>query len=97
MRGNRKLYDFIAPLEENPPNRPKFKGNAFKLDDPSTQRLPDARTEFEVEKKKGKIHKIVMEMWKPMAMSGKNKPKRIPMEDYPFLLIKNSDNTIGSC
>ena len=49
-RGNRKLYNFIAPPEENPPNRPKFKGEPFKLDNPSTQGPPDARTEFEVEK-----------------------------------------------
>ena len=90
VRGNRKLYNFIAPPEENPLNRPKFKGEAFKLDDPSTQRPPDARDEFEVEKKKGKIHKIVMAMWKPMAMPGKNKPERIPMEKYPFLLVKNT-------
>ena len=72
IRENRKLYNFIAPPEENSPNRPKFKGEPFKLDDPSTHRPPDARTEFEVEKKKGKIHKIVMEMWNPMVMPGKN-------------------------
>jgi len=90
VRGNRKLYNFIAPPEENLPNRPKFKGEAFKLDDPETQRPPDASVEFEVEKKKGKIYKIVMEMWNPMAMPGKNKPERIPMEKYPFLLVKNT-------
>ncbi|MCP4613381.1 MAG: transposase [Planctomycetes bacterium] len=90
VRGNRKLYNFMAPPEENPPNRPKFKGEVFKLDDPRTQRPPDVRDEFQVEKKKGKIHKIVMEMWKPMAMPGKNKPERIPMEKYPFLLVKNT-------
>ena len=90
VRGNRKLYNFIAPPEENPPNRPKFKGEPLKLDDPSTHRPPDARTEFEVEKKKGKIHKIVMEMWTSMVMPGKNKPERIPMENYPFLLVKNT-------
>ena len=90
VRGNRKLYNFIAPPEENPTNRPKFKGEPFKLDDPKTQRPPDARTEFQVEKKKGKIHKIVMEMWKPMVMPGKNKPERIPMENYPFLLVRNT-------
>ena len=84
LRGNRKLYAFISPPEENAPNRPKFKGDAFKLDDLSTQRPSNARTEFEVEKKKGEIHKIVMEMWKPMAMPGKNKPERIPMENYCF-------------
>lgn len=88
VRGNRKLYNFIAPPEENPPNRPKFKGEAFKLDDPRTQRPPDARSEFEVEKKKGKTHKIIIAIWKEMAMPGKNKPERIPMEKYPFLLIK---------
>ena len=80
----------MAPPEENPSNRPKFKGEAFKLDDPSTQRLPDARADFEVEKKKGKIYRIVMEMWKEMVMPGKNKPERIPMEKYPFLLVKNT-------
>jgi len=31
-----------------------------------------------------------MEMWKPMVMSGKNKLERIPMENYPFLLVKNT-------
>ena len=59
VRGNRKLYNFIAPPGENPPNRPKFRGEPFKLDDPSTHRPPDARAEFEVEKKKGKVYEIV--------------------------------------
>ena len=90
VRGNRKLYNFIAPPAKNSSNRPKFKGEPFKLDDSKTQRPPDARTEFQVEKKKGKIHKIVMEMWKSMVMSGKNKPERIPMENYPFLLVRNT-------
>jgi len=30
-----------------------------------------------------------MEMWKSMVMSDKNKPERIPMENYPFLLVRN--------
>ena len=65
-------------------------GALFKLNDANTWRPPDARDEFEVEKKKGKIYRIVMEEWRQMVMPGKNKPKRIPMKKYPFRLVKST-------
>jgi hypothetical protein len=90
VRNNRNLFNYIAPSEDKPSNRPKYKGALFKLNNPSTWRPPDARDEFEIEKKKGKIHRVVMEEWRQMVMSGKNKPKRIPMEKYPFRLVKST-------
>ena len=89
VRSNRTLYHYLAPPEEKPTHRPAFKGKAFKLHDPDTHTQPDETLVLKLEpQKKRREHKVLIEVWEDMTMSGKNKPKRIPMENYPFRLVR---------
>ena len=87
-RGNRTLYHYLEPPEENPPHRPKYKGKAFKLPDADTHTSPDETVTLEVETKRGQTHTVELEAWSDIVMPGKNKPVRIPMENYPFRLVR---------
>ena len=89
VRSNRTLYHYLPPPAEKPTHRPAFKGKAFKLHDPDTHTLPDAILVLELEpQKKRRERKVLIEVWENMTMPGKNKPKRIPMECYPFRLVR---------
>jgi len=88
VRGNRTLYHYLEPPEENPPHRPKYKGKVFKLPDADTHTSPDETVTLEVETKRGQTHTVELEAWTDMVMPGKNKPVRIPMENYPFRLVR---------
>ena len=86
IRSNRTLYHYLEPPEEKPAHRSKFKGDVFKLPDPDTHTPPDKTLVLEI--KEQKEYEVHIEVWENMAMSGKNKPERIPMEQYPFRLAK---------
>ncbi len=91
VRGDRTFYHYLAPPAEKPSHRPPFKGAVFKLPDPDTHTPPDGslvleRTENQQRKKKE--HTVQVEVWENMTMPGKNKPARVPMENYPFRLVR---------
>lgn len=89
VRSNRTLYHYLPPPEDKPTHRPAFKGDAFKLHDPATHTKPDETFELEIKgQKKGREHTALIEVWEDMVMPGKNKPKRIQMENYPFRLVR---------
>jgi len=89
LRSNRTLYHYLPPPEEKPTHRPAFKGKAFKLHDLDTHTQPDETRMLEIKRqKKGREHTALIEVWEDMTMPGKNKPKRIPMENYPFRLVR---------
>lgn len=91
IRSNRTLYHYIETPAEKPAHRAKFKGAVFKLPDPATH-TPPAKTLVlalpENEKKQPREQTIQLEVWENMVMPGQNKPTRIPMENYPFRLVK---------
>ncbi len=89
VRGDRTLYHYVAPPAEKPAHRPKFKGAVFKLPDPATHTPPDAIQVWELaENEQKKAHTVQVEVWENMTMPGKNKPARVPMESYPFRLVR---------
>jgi hypothetical protein len=89
VRRNRNLYHYLPPPEDKPAHRPPFKGEVFKLHDPATHTQPDETLVLELkEQQKGREQIVLIEVWEDMTMPGKNKPTRIPMEDYPFRLVK---------
>ncbi len=98
IRSNRTLYHYVEPSEENPAHRSQFKGDVFRLPDPDTHTPPDKTLVLELKdsEKKKKEHEVQIEVshksigmiWENMVMPGKNKPERIPMEKYPFRLVK---------
>jgi hypothetical protein len=88
-RSNRTFYtQYVYPDGERPNHRPRRYGEAFKLPDPTTWHAPDGETRFSRISKGGHTHIVVIQGWYNMLMSGKNKPQRIPMADYPFTLVR---------
>ena len=87
-RSNRTLYNlFVYEDGERPAHRPKRYGEVFKLPDATTWREPDMEVTFSETSRRGKTYTIKVQGWRNMLMRGKNKPERIPMDQYPFTLI----------
>jgi hypothetical protein len=89
VRSNRTFYQaYEQSAGERPANRPKRYGKAFKLPDPDTQRQPDQETTLTRTSRRGKTITYILQAWREMLMSGKNKPERIAMWPHPFTLVK---------
>lgn len=88
-RSNRTFFRLFMPEDqENLAHRPKRFGSAFKLPDDSTWHEPDQQITCKETSRRGKVYTIHIQAWNNMLMRGKNKPKRIPMEKYPFTLVR---------
>jgi hypothetical protein len=88
VRSNRTLYNqFVYEDGERPAHRPKRYGEAFKLPDTTTWREPDMEVTFTETSRRGKTYTVKVQGWRNMLMRGKNKPERIPMDQYPFTLV----------
>jgi hypothetical protein len=88
LRSNRTLYRYLETPESTPHHRPKHKGDAFKLPDAKTHDQPCETITFQRQGRRGQTIQVQVEAWSDMLMPGKNKPVRIPMEKYPFRLVR---------
>lgn len=89
VRSNRTFYQqFVYPDGQRPSHRPKCYGEAFQLPDSTTWHTPDEETQLCFTSRRGKKYTVVIQGWHHMLMRGKNKPERIPMEQYPFTLVR---------
>lgn len=92
VRGNRTFYHQYVPTEEElenaGPGHPTWYGDRFSLSDPKTWTKPDDTLTLWETSPKGKVYRVEVQAWKNMVMTGKNKPKRLPMHKYPFTLVR---------
>lgn len=89
VRSNRTFYhQFVYADGKRPAYHPRWYGEAFKLPDPTTWGDPDLETTFTETSRRGKTYTNVIQGWHNMLMRGKNKPQRIPMQRYPFTLVR---------
>jgi len=92
VRGNRTFYHQYVPTEEEweerGPGHPRWYGERFSLSDPETWTEPDDALTLWETSPKGKVYRVEIQAWKNMVMTGKNKPKRLPMHEYPFTLVR---------
>ena len=92
MRGNRTFYHQYVPTEEemkNPePRHPTWYGERFSLPDPTTWTEPDETLTPWETSRRGKLYRVEIQAWHNLLMTGKNKPKRLPMHEYPFTLVR---------
>jgi hypothetical protein len=91
LRGTRVLYRPYVPdpSEANQPGgRPPRFGDRFALQEPETWHEPDETATFKETSRRGKVYRVELKAWHDMLMRGKNKPYRMPMEDYPFTLVQ---------
>jgi hypothetical protein len=88
VRSNRTFHHlFVYEAGERPAHRPKRYGEVFKLPDATTWGDPDLEITFSETSRRGKTYTIKVQAWQNILMRGKNKPKRIPMDQYPFTLV----------
>jgi hypothetical protein len=77
------------PTETNQAGgRPRRFGDRFALQESETWHEPDETTTFKETSRRGKVYRVEIKAWHNMLMRGKNKPYRMPMEDYPFTLVQ---------
>lgn len=91
LRGNRVLYQEFVPDPEargSGAGRPKRYGERFALQEPDTWHPPDEEVTIMEKSRRGQTYRIEIKAWHNMLMPGKNKPKRIPMDRYPFTLVQ---------
>jgi len=92
VRGNRTFYHQYVPTAEEfanaGPGHPQWYGERFSLSDPKSWTEPDDVLTLWETSPKGKVYRVEIQAWKNMVMTGKNKPKRLPMHEYPFTLVR---------
>jgi hypothetical protein len=91
-KGNRVYYRPYVPTEEEAANtgagHPAWYGERFALQEPETWGEPDATwTQWEMTKQ-GHPYRVEVQAWHNLLMRGKNKPKRLPMHEHPFTLVR---------
>lgn len=91
-KGNRTYYHQYVPTDEEQKNpgvgRPRQYGERFSLSDPATWTEPDATTTLRETSRRGKVYRVEIQAWHNMLMPGKRKPKKLPMHEHPFTLVR---------
>lgn len=91
-RGTRVFYQ--QPVSEQPGEttqsvgHPTWYGERFALKDSETWHVPDVQMTIKEKSRRGKWYHIEIKAWRNMLMTGKQKPKRLPMHQYPFTLVQ---------
>ncbi len=92
LRGNRTFYHQYVPTEEEMENpdqgHPRWYGECFSLSDPKTWTEPDDTLTLWETSRRGKVYRVEIQAWHNLLMTGKNKPKRLPMHKHPFTLVR---------
>jgi hypothetical protein len=74
---------------ENPgPGHPTWYGERFSLSDSETWTEPDESLTLWQTSRRGKVNRVEIQAWHNLLMTGKNKPKRLPMHEHPFTLVR---------
>ena len=91
LRGTRVLYrQFVADPQQTkrPVGCPRSYGARFALQEADTWHQADEQMTVWEQSRRGQIYRVEIKAWHNMLMSGKRKPKRLPMHRYPFTLVQ---------
>ena len=89
-RGNRVFYQSVGLIETKTKSvgHPTWYGDRFSLKDTTTWHEPDESFTLVEKSCRGKVYQVEIQAWHNMLMRGKYKLKRLPMQKYPFTLVK---------
>lgn len=91
-RGNRTFYHQYVPTAEEladpEPGHPTWYGERFSLSTPTTWTAPDETQTLWETNNKGQEHRIEIQAWHNMVMTGEVKPIPLPMHKHPFTLVR---------
>ena len=89
VRSNRTFYR--QPEASSLPNQcghPTWFGSSFSLPDDTTHPTPDELATTTFTSRRGRIYTVKIEAWYDLLMRGERNPNLIPMQDYPFTLVR---------
>ena len=69
---------------------PNWYGAKFSLRDPDTWPTPDETVTTTFISRRGKVYRVEIEAWYDMLTRGKCKKAQLPMQNYPFTLVRVS-------
>lgn len=89
VRSTRVFYR-KAPLSSPGSRRghPRWYGTPFRLQDPRTWSAPDEMASTAFTSRRGQVYQVKIEAWYDLLMRGKRRPFPIPMQRYPFTLLR---------
>lgn len=89
-RGNRVFYRSVVmtEIDKKSVGHPTWYGNRFSLKDETTWHEADELFVLVEKSCRGREYRIEIQAWHHMLMRGKSKPKQLPMQNYPFALVR---------
>jgi hypothetical protein len=89
VAGNRTFYrQAQADAQQTGAGHPRWYGARFSLNDPSTWPEADSHTCTQHVSRRGKHYRVEIQSWNNCLMRGQRKPELLPMQDYPFTLLR---------
>jgi hypothetical protein len=89
VASNRTFYcQAQAAAEKTGAGHPTWYGARFALGDPSTWPPCDVETFTQHISRRGKHYRVSIQLWHNYLMRGQRKPKELPMQRYPFTLVR---------
>jgi hypothetical protein len=87
-RSNRTFYRRASQEEGVNKGHPRWYGERFSLKDPGTWHPPDETAMTTHISRRGHRYRVEIQAWHNLLMRGKQKPRPIPMHQYPFTLVR---------
>jgi hypothetical protein len=89
VAGNRTFYRLPpADLQPTGVGHPTWYGARFSLGDPSTWPPADSHALSRHVSRRGKHYRVELQTWSNCVMRGQRKPEVLPMQEYPFTLVR---------
>jgi hypothetical protein len=87
---NTRIFYRQPTSADDPPGvgHPTWYGEPFNLSDDSTWQPPDATATTTLTSLSGKTYRVEIEAWENLLMKGERKPVVLPMQQYPFTLVR---------
>lgn len=89
-RSNRVFYRQPEVVSTGKRGHETWYGDKYSLRDPATWNTSDETATATFTSRREKTYQVKIEAWYDMLMRGKYKKARIPMQDYPFTLVRVS-------
>lgn len=88
VRSKRTFYRPSPVPTAGAVGHPTWFGDAFCLRQPDTWHDPDETYTTSLTSRRGRVYRVEMEAWHDMLMRGERNPVLIPMQRYPFTLVR---------
>lgn len=89
VASNRTFYRLPqADEQQSTAGHPRWYGARFSLGDPSTWPVADSHARTRHVSRRGKQYRVEIQSWRNCLMRGQRKPEALPMQNYPFTLVR---------